>query len=57
MIHCFTRQYDDLYTGRRKTRVFFFEADTQEDYQATLGEILRMPLPGIPVDDDEEGEQ
>ena len=57
MIHCTTRQFDDPHTGRSKTRVFLFEADTQEEYQAIMEEIARMPLPGVPTETGGEGDQ
>lgn len=57
MIHCTTRQFDDPHTSRRKTRVFLFEADTQEEYQAIMEEIARMPLPGVPTETGGEGDQ
>lgn len=48
MKHFVTRNYRDSETGVSITRVFAFEAETQEEYQATLEEINRMPPPDVP---------
>lgn len=48
MNHLVTRNYRDPQTGVSITRFFVFEASTQEEHQATLEEINRMPPPDIP---------
>ncbi|WP_299192466.1 hypothetical protein [uncultured Erythrobacter sp.] len=48
MNHFVMREYRDPQTGISITRVFAFEAETQEEYQATLEEINRMPPPDVP---------
>ena len=54
MIHLIARSYRDPQTGVVITRVFRFEAETEEQYQTRLEEALSIPLPGEPIKTDGE---
>lgn len=57
MIHIIPRAYRDPETGESKTELFTFEADNLEEYETRLEAVLRMPLPGEPIESDGEDDQ
>lgn len=57
MIHIVPRRYRDSETGEIKTKFLVFEAESQEEYETKLEAVLRMPLPGKPIETDGEDGQ